>query len=148
ARCDPEEVFGDGWSPLGESRSGEGSPTRLERAVEHVTVTEVLNQETVGIAPVVEDLAALDVAADSPGAVISEVGEVAAAGGHRVEIADLGGRMDVTVGRAQGDRQGVVVGRGLPAIAADEAHYRSAGPPPRVVEEVADDHAEVIEVPV
>ncbi len=113
AGCDAQEVLGDGGSPLGEPRRGEGSPTRLERAVEHVAVAEVLDQKTVGIAPVVEDLAALDVAADSPGAVIAEVGEVAAAGGHRVDVADLVGRMDVTVGRAQRHCQGVVVGRGL-----------------------------------
>jgi len=40
-----------------------------------------------------------------------------------------------------------MIGRGLPAIATDEAHHRPAVPPPRVVEEVADDHPEVIEVP-
>ena len=145
---DAEEVFGDPGSPLVEPGGGEGSPTRLEAAVEHVAVAEVLDQKSVGIAPVVEDLAAQDVPADSPRAVITEVGEVAAAGGHRVDVADLVGRMDVTVGRAQRQPQGVVIGRSLPAIAADEAHDRSAVALPGVVQEVADDHPEVIEVPV
>ena len=42
-------------------------PARLQRVVEHVAVGEVLDQErTIRVAPVVEDLAALDVAADAP----------------------------------------------------------------------------------
>jgi hypothetical protein len=56
--------------------------------------------------------------------------------------------MDVTVGRAQRQPQGVVIRRSLPAIAADEAHDRSTVAPPGVVHEIADDHPEVIEVPV
>src|SRR6202042_3096085 len=84
---DAEEVFGDGRSPLVEAGGGEGTPTRLERAVEHVTVAEVLDQKTVGIAPVVEDLAPQDVPADSPREVITEFGEGAAAGGHPVDVA-------------------------------------------------------------
>src|SRR3984893_18569705 len=63
---DAEEIFGDPGSPLVEPGGGEGSPTRLEAAVEHVAVAEVLDQKTVGIAPIVEDLAAEDVPADSP----------------------------------------------------------------------------------
>jgi hypothetical protein len=41
-----------------------------------------------------------------------------------------------------------MVGGRPAAIATDEAHHRSAVPPTRVVEEVADDHPEMIEVPV
>jgi len=48
-----------------EPRGGEGSPT-AECAVETCHRREVLDQENVGIAPVVEDLAYLDVAAASP----------------------------------------------------------------------------------
>ena len=62
--------------PHWESPDAVRGPTRLERAVEHVAVAEVLDQETVRVPPVVEDLAALDVAADAPGAVVAEVGEV------------------------------------------------------------------------
>ena len=50
---------------------------------------EVLDEESVRIAPVVEDLAALDVSADAPGPEIAALAEVFAAGGQRVEIADL-----------------------------------------------------------
>ena len=56
--------------------------------------------------------------------------------------------MHVAVLRPQRHRQRVVVGRGRAAVAADEAHRRSALALAGEVEEVADDHAEVVEVPV
>ena len=56
--------------------------------------------------------------------------------------------MHVAVDRAQGERQGVVIGWRRSAVAADEAHHRPAVTLPRVELEVADDHPEVIEVPV
>ena len=48
-------------------RGRERRPAGLQRVVEHVAVGEVLDQEAVRVAPVVEDLAALDVPADAPG---------------------------------------------------------------------------------
>src|SRR6476646_790079 len=64
--ADAEESLAGGRSPLGQPRGGELRPAVLQGGVEHVAVTEVLDHEAVGIAPVVEDLAALDVAADAP----------------------------------------------------------------------------------
>ena len=51
-------------SPLGQPRNGERCPPRLQSGIEHVAAGEVLDQETVGVARVVEQLAALNVAAD------------------------------------------------------------------------------------
>ena len=143
-----EEVLARRWTPLGQSGGGERCPAGFERVVEQVAVGEVLDQETVGIAPVVEDLAALDVSADAPGPEIATLPQVFAAGGQGVEVADLIGRMDVAVGRAQRHRQGVMVGRGETAIAADEAHRRSSFALAGEEQEVADDHPQVVQVPV
>ena len=55
-------------------------------AVEQVAVTEVFDEEAVGVAPVVEDLAALDVAADAPRSVVSALEEVLTARGEGVEV--------------------------------------------------------------
>ena len=55
----------------------------------------MLEQVTVGIAPVIEDLAALDASADSPGAGIATLTQVFAAGGQGVEVTDLISRVDV-----------------------------------------------------
>ena len=63
---------------MGQSGGGERCPSGFERVVEQVAVGEVLEQVTVGIAPVVEDLAALDVSADAPGADIPMLTEAAA----------------------------------------------------------------------
>src|ERR1700736_908690 len=146
--ADTEEVLRHRWSPLGEPRRGERSPAGLEGAVEHVAVGEMLNQEAVGIAPVVEELAALNVAADAPGPEIATLPEVFAAGGQGVEVADLICRMHVAVLWAQCHCERVVVGRMRPAVAADEAHRRPPLALPREKQEVANDHAEVVEVPV
>ena len=109
-RVDAEEVLGDRRAPLGQADGGERRPAGFQGVVEHVAVGEVLDQEAVGIAPVVEELAALDVAADAPGAEIAVLAQVFAARGQRVEVAHLVGRVHVAVGRAQRQRQGVVVG--------------------------------------
>jgi hypothetical protein len=50
-------------SPLGQPRTGERCPPRLQSGIEHVAAGEVLDQETVGVAPEVEQRAALNVAA-------------------------------------------------------------------------------------
>jgi hypothetical protein len=49
----------------------------------------VLDQETVGVTPIVEDLAAFDVAADAPRAEIALLAQIFAARGQRVEVCDL-----------------------------------------------------------
>ena len=148
AGVDAEEVLGHRRAPLGQAGRGERRPAGLQGVVEHVAVGEVLDEEAVGIPPVVEDLAALDVAADAPGPEIAVLGEVFAACGERIEVAHLIGGMHVAVGRSQREREGVVVGRGRAAVAADEAHHRPTGALAGVEEEVADDHPEVVEVEV
>jgi hypothetical protein len=145
---DPEEVLARRRAPLGKARSGERCPSGLDGVVEHVTVGEVLHQEAVRVTPVVEQLAALDVAADTPGAEVPLILEVLPTGGQGVEVAHLIGGVHVAVRRAQCHRHRVVVGRDAAAVAADEAHRRAAIALPVVVEEVADDQPEVVEVPV
>ena len=56
--------------------------------------------------------------------------------------------MHVSVRRAERHRQGVVIARGGAAITADEAHRGTAVPLAGEVEEVADDQAEMLQVPV
>ena len=56
--------------------------------------------------------------------------------------------MHVPVAGAECDGQGVVVGEVVAAVAADEAHRRPAVALTGEVQEVADDHAEVVQVPV
>jgi len=119
---DPRKVFGDGWSPLGEPGSGERSPTRFERAVEHVTVAEVLNRKPSGSRQC-RNLAALNVAADSHEQVITALGEVAAAVAIAVEVADLVGRMDVRL-TGQGPIARVWCRPGPVRDRTDEAHHR------------------------
>ncbi len=109
---------------------------------------EVLDEEPVGVTPVVEDLAALDVPSDPPGPLVALLAQVLPAGGQRVQVGDLVGRVHVPVGRAEGHRERVVVGGRRAAVAADEAHHRPPLALPRVVQEVADDQAEVLEIPV
>ena len=70
------------------------------------------------------------------------------AGGQRVEVTDLIGRMHVATDRAQRHRQGVVIGGDRSAVAADEAHDRSALTLAGVETKVADDHPQVIQIPV
>ena len=98
---DAKEVLGHRGSPLGEARGGERCPAGLQSVVEHVAVGEVLDEEAVRIAPVVEDLAALDVAADAPGPEIAALREVFAACGERIEVADLIGGVHVAVWQAR-----------------------------------------------
>ena len=109
---DAEKVLGDRRAPLGQAGSGERCPAGFEGVVEHVAVGEVLDQEAVGIAPVVENLAALDVTADAPGPEIATLCEVFTACGERIEVAHLVGGVHIAVGRSQREREGVVVGRG------------------------------------
>src|SRR5690349_13964384 len=99
-----EEVPARRGSPLGQSGCGERCPSRFERVVEQVAVGEVLEQVPVGVAPVVEDLAALNMSADSPGAEIATLAQVFAAGGQGVKVTDLIRRVDVAVGRTQCER--------------------------------------------
>ena len=148
SRVGAEEILGGRRSPLRQPGRGERRPAGFQRAVEHVAVAEVLDQKTIGVAPVVEDLAALDVSADSPGTLVAMVFQVLTADGQRIEVADLIGRMDVAVRRAQGKGDGVVVGERLATIAADEAHRRAAVALAGKVQEVADDHSELMQVPV
>ncbi|SKZ84201.1 Uncharacterised protein [Mycobacteroides abscessus subsp. abscessus] len=108
----------------------------------------MLDHEAIRVTPVVEELTALDVAPDSPGPEISLLREVFAAGGQRVQIAYLIGRVHITVLGTQGQRQRVVIGGRRTTIASDEAH---GGPTIALaweVQEVADDHAEGVEIPV
>src|SRR5690242_14806513 len=56
--------------------------------------------------------------------------------------------MHIPVGRPECERQRVVVGRDAAAVTSDETHRWSAVALAGVIEEVADDHAEVVEVPV
>ena len=146
--CDAEKILGGRWAPLRQTRGGERRPSRLECVVEHVPVGEVLDQETVGITPVVEDLAALDMPADPPRPVIAQLAQVFAARRDRVQIACLIGGVHIAVRRAQRQRQCVVVGGRRSAVAPDEAHRRAAVALAGVVHEVADDQPEVVEVPV
>ena len=143
-----EEVLAGRRSPLGKPGGGEGRPAGLHGVVEGVAVGEMFHQEAVGVAPVVEELAALDVPADAPGPEIALLAQEFAARGQGVEIADLIGRVDVAVRRAQRDRQGVVVARGAATVTADEAHRGAAVALAGVVQEVADDQSEVVQVPV
>src|SRR5829696_6638761 len=99
--ADAEEVLGDRRAPLGEAAGRERRPAGLERFVEHVAVGEMLDEEAVRITPVVEQLAALDVPPDSPGAEIPAVSEVFAARGDGVEIADLVRRVHVSIAGPQ-----------------------------------------------
>ena len=122
---DAQEVLGGGRPPLGQPGGGHRRPAGLEGVVEQVAVAEVLDEEPVGVAPVVEDLAALDVPPDAPGPLVAVLAQVLAARGERVEVRHLVGGVHVPVGRAQRHGQRVVVGRGRPAVAADEAHHRS-----------------------
>src|SRR4029077_7455838 len=85
---------------------------------------------------------------DAPRPEVAELGKVFAACGERVEVADLISRMHVPVLRTKRQSQRVMVGGGRAAVASDEAHRRSAFALPGEEEEVADDHAEVVEVPV
>src|SRR4029078_8261328 len=101
-------------------------PTGLQGVVEHVAVGVVLDQETVRVTPVVEDLAAFDVAADAPRAEIALCAQVFAAGGQRVEVCDLVGGVHIERDRTQRHGQGVVIGGDGAAIAADEAQNRPA----------------------
>ena len=140
-RSDAQEVLAGRGSPLLQPGGSHRRPARLQGVVEHVAVGEVLDQETIRVAPVVEDLAALDVAADAPRAVIPLLAQVFAARGKRVEVADLIGRMHVATDRAQSHRKGVVVRGDGSAVAADEAHDRSTLALARVEAEIADDHA-------
>ena len=108
----------------------------------------MLDHQLVRVAPVVEELAALDVPADAPTALVAALGEVLPADGDRVEVGDLVGGVDVTGARAQVHREGVVVDRDAALVAADERHR---GPPPALavqVQEVADDQTKCLQVPV
>jgi hypothetical protein len=49
----------------------------------------VLDDELVGVAPVVEDLAALDVTTDAPRVVVALLAQVLASCGECVEVGDL-----------------------------------------------------------
>jgi hypothetical protein len=49
----------------------------------------VLDQESVRVTPIVEDLTALNMPADTPGPLITALAEVLASGRQRIEIADL-----------------------------------------------------------
>ena len=109
---------------------------------------EMLDEEAVRIAPVVEQLAALDVAADTPGAEIPAVFEVFAARGERVQVAHLVCRVHVSIAGPQRQGDGVVVGETRAAVAADETHHRPAGALAGIEEEVTDDHSEGVEVEV
>src|SRR5664279_3196644 len=67
AGLDAEEVLGGRRPPLRQAGGRKRCPARLEGVVEQVPVAVVLDHEPVRVAPVVEDLAALDVPADAPG---------------------------------------------------------------------------------
>ena len=79
---------------------------------------------------------------------VAAVFKVFAAGGERVEVGDLVGGVHVAVCGPERHRQRVVVGGGVAAVASDEAHRRSAVALTGEVQEVADDHAEVVQIPV
>ena len=98
--------------PTGPARGGERGPSGLQRVVEHVPVGEVFDQEAIRITPIVEDLAALNVASDAPGSDIASCPEVFAAGGQCVRSQTWYAGVDVTIGRPQCQGQGVMVGRG------------------------------------
>ena len=57
----------------------------------------MLDHEPVRVAPVVEDLAALDVPADAPRVLVAVLAQVLPAGGQRVEVGDLVGGVHVAV---------------------------------------------------
>ena len=56
--------------------------------------------------------------------------------------------MHVAVGRAQRNRKGVVIGRCRALVATDEAHGRAASALARKEQEVADDHPQVVQIPI
>ena len=85
---------------------------------------------------------------NSPRPLVARVFEVLAAGGQGIEITNLIRRMNVTIIRAQRYCQGVVVDGSRAVVAANEAHRRPAIALAGEEQEVADDHAEVIQVPV
>src|SRR5699024_6943932 len=124
------------------------SPAGLKGGVEQVAVGVVLDEEAVWIAPVVEDLTALDVAADTPRPSITPIQQELAARGDRVEVADLERRVHVAVPGPEREGEGVVVGGDRPQVAAHKAHDGAPLALPLVVEEVTDDEAEVLQIPV
>src|SRR6185437_16151503 len=148
SRIGAEEIFGDRRSPLRQPGCGERRPSGFQRAIEHVAVAEVLDHEAVGITPIVEYLTALDVPTDSPRALVTKVFQVLAAGRESIEVAYLIRRVHIPVHRAQGECDGVMIGRSLPSVATDEAHRRSAIALAGKKQKVADDHAELLEIPV
>ncbi len=135
-------------APLVEVAGRHLRPSGLDGVVEHVAVGEVLHQEAVRVAPVVEDLASLDVPPDAPRVVVAVLPQVLVARGQRIQVGDLVGGVHVAATRAQHHRERVVVGRGGAPVAADERHRRAAVALARKVQEVADDQAEVVQVPV
>lgn len=77
--------------PTPKMRPATGGPRGFtgHGGVEQVAVGEVFDHQTIGIAPVVEQLAALDMEAYASGSLIALIGKVLAARRHGFEIADL-----------------------------------------------------------
>ena len=74
--------------------------------------------------------------------------QVLSACGQRIKVAHLIRRVQIAVRRAQGERDGVMIGGRLAAVTADETHRRSAVALAGVEQKVANDHAELVQVPV
>jgi hypothetical protein len=108
----------------------------------------VLEHQPVRVAPVVEDLAALDVPADAPRVPVPALAQVLPRGSHLVQVGELVGRVQVPGLRLQRHRQGVVVGRHAAQIAANERHHRPTLALPVQIQEITDDHAQGVQVPV
>ncbi len=146
ARRDPrvDEVVGQVGPPLIEAGAVHDVISRRLRDIEQIAVGVVLVLLAPGIAPVVEDLAAEQMAADTPGVPVTARHHHLLAHLHRVEIDDLEGDVIDLGFKARCDEQGVMVRRLGAAIEPHEgAHRRAVGE----AHHVRRDEAESIHVP-
>ncbi len=119
-------------------------------AVHHVAVSVVLDLETAGVRPVVKDLAAQHVAANTPNAMPPLLGEPLVAEQLRVEVGHLEGRVVAErlfhVGLGALHEEAVMVGELLAEIEVEERHDVNVIKVP-VVEDVGRHEVEVARIP-
>ena len=113
--------------------------------VEQIAVGPVLDGEAERILPVVEDLSAEDVAPDAPVVADAGRGEMIVPDHQVVEVGDLPGDVsELRLARLE-QQQGVMIGREIAAVAADEAAERPLRP--LEVHVVGDQQPEVAVIP-
>jgi hypothetical protein len=113
-------------APLGAEQAGEVGHVGRGRVVEQVAVGPVLDHVTVGVEPVVVDLAAEDVPADPPLGVVPTLHEVGVSGHEVVEVGHLERRVVERGAASAEEEQGVVVDVAVASIAAQERPERGA----------------------